>query len=101
MEMKMTDCRTAARRTEPVKRRSSMKRILSVLLCAALYLSLDALRANETLCIAGSIAGFALGAAAVAAINRFVRHDRPFDYEIISVDRPSGAEPPDKTESGD
>ncbi len=94
------DCVTIESSTGKVLGAAALVYILPPVLCAAVYLLLYALGANETRCIAGSLGGFALGAAAVAAINRFIRHDRPLDYEIISVDS-RAADRTDKTESAD
>ncbi|MBO4330474.1 MAG: SoxR reducing system RseC family protein [Oscillospiraceae bacterium] len=93
------DCVTIESSTGRVLGAAALVYILPPLLCAAVYLLLYALSAGETLCIAGSLAGLVLGAAAAAAVNRFVRHDRPFDYEIISVDMRRAAQPTGTTEN--
>ena len=95
------DCVTIESATGRVLGAAALVYLFPPLLCAAVYLLLDRLSANETICITGSLAGFALGAAAVAAINRFIRHDRPLEYEILSVDSRQRAQPGDETESAD
>lgn len=54
-----------------------------IVLCLAAYFAAAALGMGENGCVLVCVAAFAAGAAAVWLINRYIRHDRMLEYEIV------------------